>query len=124
MLGLTASIRAGKVSAALVIERLDSAAIGNPLHRAAEQLGRLLRTLFLRDYSGHRLFVARSTRCSIAASRSTTCSGRSTPARWRRSAAGAGPCSKPRWATRTLGQHSALRRGRHRKINPDRPVRA
>ena len=50
LLRLAASIRAGKVSAALAIERLGSAAIGDPLHRAAEHLGRLLRTLFLCDY--------------------------------------------------------------------------
>jgi TnpA family transposase len=47
---LVASIRAGKVSAQLVIHRLGSAAAGDPLHRAAEHLGRLLRTLFLCDY--------------------------------------------------------------------------
>jgi TnpA family transposase len=50
LLRLAASIRAGKVSAALAIERLGSAAIGDPLHRAADHLGRLLRTLFLCDY--------------------------------------------------------------------------
>ena len=44
---LAASIRAGKVSAAHAIGRLGSAAVGDPLHRAAEHLGRLLRTLFL-----------------------------------------------------------------------------
>jgi TnpA family transposase len=47
---LAASIRAGKVSAAHAIHRLGSAAIGDSLHRAAEHLGRLLRTLFLCDY--------------------------------------------------------------------------
>lgn len=47
---LAASIRAGKVSAAQAIQRLGSAAFGDPLHRAAEHLGRLLRTLFLCDY--------------------------------------------------------------------------
>jgi TnpA family transposase len=47
---LAASIRAGKVSAAHAIHRLGSAAVGDPLHRAAEHLGRLLRTLFLCDY--------------------------------------------------------------------------
>jgi TnpA family transposase len=47
---LVASIRAGKVSAALAIRRLGSAAAGDPVHRAAEHLGRLLRTLFLCDY--------------------------------------------------------------------------
>lgn len=48
---LAASIRAGKVSAAHAIHRLGSAAVGDPLHRAAEHLGRLLRAaLFLCDY--------------------------------------------------------------------------
>ncbi|EWS60879.1 Transposase, TnpA family [Methylibium sp. T29-B] len=47
---LVASIRAGKVSAAHAIHGLGSAAVGDPLHRAAEHLGRLLRTLFLCDY--------------------------------------------------------------------------
>ena len=47
---LAASIRAGKVSAVHAIHRLGSAAVGDPLHRAAEHLGRLLRTLFLCDY--------------------------------------------------------------------------
>ena len=50
LLRLVASIRTGKVSAAQAIQRLGSAAIGDPLHRAAEHLGRLLRTLFLCDY--------------------------------------------------------------------------
>jgi TnpA family transposase len=50
LLRLAASIRSGRVSAALAIQRLGSAAIGDPLHRAAEHLGRLLRTLFLCDY--------------------------------------------------------------------------
>ncbi|WP_353506748.1 Tn3 family transposase [Variovorax sp. J31P179] len=47
---LVASIRAGKVSAAHAIHRLGSAAIGDPLHHAADHLGSLLRTLFLCDY--------------------------------------------------------------------------
>ena len=49
-LRMAASIRTGKVAPALAIERLDSAAIGDPRHRAAEHLGRLLRTLFLCHY--------------------------------------------------------------------------
>ena len=47
---LAASIPAGKVSAAHAIHRLGSAAIGDPLHRAAEHLGCLLRTLYLCNY--------------------------------------------------------------------------
>lgn len=47
---LAASIRAGRMSAAHALHRLGSAAVGDPLHRAAEHLGCLLRTLFLCDY--------------------------------------------------------------------------
>ena len=47
---LVVSIRAGKVFAAHAIHRLGSAAVGDPLHRAAEHLWRLLRTLFLCEY--------------------------------------------------------------------------
>lgn len=50
LLRLVASIRTGAVPAALAIQRLGSAAAGDPLHRAADHLGRLLRTLFLCDY--------------------------------------------------------------------------
>jgi hypothetical protein len=37
-------------SASLALERFGTAAQGDPLHRAAEHLGRLLRTVFLCDY--------------------------------------------------------------------------
>lgn len=47
---LVASIRAGKVFAAHAVHRLGSAAFGDPLHRFAEHLGRLLRTPFQCDY--------------------------------------------------------------------------
>jgi TnpA family transposase len=50
LLRLVASIRCGRVSAALALQRFGSAAQGDPLHRAAEHLGRLLRTVFLCDY--------------------------------------------------------------------------
>lgn len=50
MLRLAASIRSGRVSATLALQRFGSAAQGDPLHRAAEHLGRLLRTVFLCDY--------------------------------------------------------------------------
>ena len=50
LLRLAASIRSGRVSAALALQRFGSAAQGDPLHRAAEHLGRLLRTVFLCDY--------------------------------------------------------------------------
>lgn len=50
LLRLGASIRSGRVSASLALERFGSAAQGDPLHRAAEHLGRLLRTVLLCDY--------------------------------------------------------------------------
>ncbi|MDM0050627.1 Tn3 family transposase [Variovorax sp. J22R115] len=50
LLCLAASIRSGRVSATLALQRFGSAAQGDPLHRAAEHLGRLLRTVFLCDY--------------------------------------------------------------------------
>jgi len=50
LLRLAASIRSGRVSATLALQRFGSAAHGDPLHRAAEHLGRLLRTVFLCDY--------------------------------------------------------------------------
>lgn len=50
LLRLAASIRCGRVSATLALQRFGSAAQGDPLHRAAEHLGRLLRTVFLCDY--------------------------------------------------------------------------
>ena len=49
LLQLAASIRSGRVSATLALQRFGSAAQGDPLHRAAEHLGRLLRTVFLCD---------------------------------------------------------------------------
>ncbi len=50
LLRLAASIRSGRVCASLALQRFGSAAQGDPLHRAAEHLGRLLRTVFLCDY--------------------------------------------------------------------------
>ncbi|MDM0071618.1 Tn3 family transposase [Variovorax sp. J31P207] len=50
LLRLAASIRSGRVSATLALQRFGSAAQGDPLHRVAEHLGRLLRTVFLCDY--------------------------------------------------------------------------
>lgn len=47
---LVASIRSGRVSANVALQRFGSAAQGDPLHKAADHLGRLLRTLFLCDY--------------------------------------------------------------------------
>ena len=50
LLRLAASIRSGRVLASLALQRFGSAAQGDPLHRAAEHLGLLLRTVFLCDY--------------------------------------------------------------------------
>jgi TnpA family transposase len=50
LLRLASSIRTGRVSAALALQRLGSAARGDLVHRAADHLGRLLRTIFLSDY--------------------------------------------------------------------------
>lgn len=50
LLSVTASIHSGRVSAPVMLQRLGSAAKGDPIHRAADQLGRLLRTVFLCDY--------------------------------------------------------------------------
>tara|TARA_B100001105_G_scaffold206810_1_gene170924 strand:+ start:276 stop:1208 length:933 start_codon:yes stop_codon:yes gene_type:complete len=50
LLRLVASIRTGRISAKLVLERMGSAAQGAPLHKAADHLGRLLRTLYLCDF--------------------------------------------------------------------------
>jgi len=49
-LRMVASVRSGRVSANVLLHRFGSAAHGDPVHRAADQLGRLLRTLFLCDY--------------------------------------------------------------------------
>ncbi len=49
-LRMVASVRSGRVSANVLMHRFGSAAHGDPAHRAVDQLGRLLRTLFLCDY--------------------------------------------------------------------------
>jgi TnpA family transposase len=50
LLRLAASIQSGRVGADLALRRLGSAARGDRMHRAAEALGKLLRTIFLCDY--------------------------------------------------------------------------
>jgi TnpA family transposase len=50
LLRLVASIRSGRISANVALQRFGSAAQGDPLHKAADHLGRLLRTLFMCDY--------------------------------------------------------------------------
>ncbi len=45
-----ASISNGTISAVTALQRFGSAAQGDPIYRAANQLGRLLRTLFLCDF--------------------------------------------------------------------------
>ncbi|MEQ1597194.1 MAG: Tn3 family transposase [Casimicrobium sp.] len=56
MLRLIASIRTGRLSPSVAVQRLGSAAQGDPLQRATDQLGRLLRTLFLCDYFANKEF--------------------------------------------------------------------
>jgi TnpA family transposase len=50
LLRLIASIRSGRVSAIVALQRFGSAAQSDRVHRAADHLGKLLRTLFLCDY--------------------------------------------------------------------------
>ena len=50
LLHLATSIRSGGVSATLALQHFGSADQGDPLHRAAEHLGRSLRTVFPCDY--------------------------------------------------------------------------
>jgi TnpA family transposase len=50
LLRLVASIQSGRVSAIVALQRFGSAAQGDPIHRAADHLGKLLRTLFLCDF--------------------------------------------------------------------------
>jgi len=45
-----ASIRSGRLTPKEALEKMGSSAQGDPMHKAADQLGRLLRTLFLCDY--------------------------------------------------------------------------
>lgn len=81
LLRLAASIRSGRVAAALAMQRFGAAAQGDPLHRAAEHLRRLLRSILTS--------VVKSTRCSTAASpyirlQRAIYSGRLAPERGRR----------------------------------------
>ncbi|WKZ88736.1 Tn3 family transposase (plasmid) [Ralstonia pickettii] len=50
LLRLVASIHSGRVCAIVALQRFGSAAQGDPIHRAADHLGKLLRTLFLCDF--------------------------------------------------------------------------
>lgn len=50
LLRLIASIRSGRLTPKEALEKMGSSAQGDPLHKAADQMGRLLRTLFLCDY--------------------------------------------------------------------------
>jgi TnpA family transposase len=50
LLRLVASIHSGRVSAIVALQRFGSAAQGDPIHRATDHLGKLLRTLFLCDF--------------------------------------------------------------------------
>jgi TnpA family transposase len=50
LLRLVASIRGGRLTAKEALDKLGSAAKGDALHAAADELGKLLRTIFLCDY--------------------------------------------------------------------------
>ncbi len=50
ILRAVASVRCGRVTAAWFISRMGSAATGDPMKRALDQLGRLLTSIFLADY--------------------------------------------------------------------------
>lgn len=50
LLRLVVSIREGRLTAREALERFGSAAQGQKMHAAAEELGKLLRTIFLCDY--------------------------------------------------------------------------
>ncbi|KVE10667.1 transposase [Burkholderia vietnamiensis] len=56
LLRLVASIHSGRVSAVVALQRFGTAAQGDPVHRAADQLGKLGRTLFLCDYFSNAAF--------------------------------------------------------------------
>ena len=56
LLRLVASIRSGRVSAIVALQRFGSAAQADRVHRAADHLGKLLRTLFLCDYFSNEEF--------------------------------------------------------------------
>lgn len=62
--------------------RLGSAAVGDPLHRAAEHLGRLLQTLFLCEYLAIRDYLREIHTLPNRGSRCTSCSAPFTVARW------------------------------------------
>ena len=50
LMRVVASIRVGKIGADVALRLLGSAAQGDPAYRAADHLGRLLRSIFLCDY--------------------------------------------------------------------------
>nr|WP_238987361.1 transposase [Cupriavidus taiwanensis]SPD48945.1 protein of unknown function [Cupriavidus taiwanensis] len=50
LLRLIASIHSGRASAIVALQRFGSAAQGDPIHRAADHLGKMLRTFFLCDF--------------------------------------------------------------------------
>ncbi len=56
LLRLVASIQSGPVSAIVALQRFGSAAQADPVYRSADQLGKLLRTLFLCDYFSNAAF--------------------------------------------------------------------
>lgn len=78
LLRLVSSIQSGRVSAVVALQRFGSAAQGDPVFRAADQLGKLLRTFFCVITSATQRSVENCIHCSIAVSRSISFSKRST----------------------------------------------
>jgi len=89
LLRLAASIRSGRASATLALQRFGSAAQGVPLQHAAEHLGRLLRTVFLCDYIAiddfrREIHTLLNRRESVHQLQRAVYSGKMAPARGRR----------------------------------------
>ena len=49
-LRMLASVKTGRVTPKFLLEKLGSAAQGDPLHKTLDALGRLLRTIYLCEY--------------------------------------------------------------------------
>jgi len=56
LLRLVASIQGGRISAGVAMQRFGSAAHGDAVHKAADHLGKLIRTLYLCDYHANTEF--------------------------------------------------------------------
>jgi TnpA family transposase len=80
---MVASIRIGKIGADVALRLLGSAAQGDPAYKAADHLGRLLRSIFLCDYVAIPAFRREIYMLLSRGESVLSCSVRSTPARWR-----------------------------------------